>query len=550
VIEKPVTVQVEKQVAVEKQVIQTVVVAPTAIPTLAPRSLPADAADDQVLRIALEGGLGAGYVPGYAPEERFSSMIYMSLLTFDENLDVQPWLCDKWEANADASVFTMHIDTRARWSDGVPCTAPQAKAWWDWLNLPDQKMQRFTQFDPVKGFKEMASGVAETIEGIEALDDFNLQFTLIRKEGFFPARMALRESAFGRVELFEGKDKADWPNLWERVEQQPVNGPFKPLYIEPEPGAIYRWVQNDNWWGDKRPYIKRIEGTTLRDQQTMLLMFENDELDLTMFISGGPAAVLRKSQPDVFLTIPSAGYNNMILDVTKEPMDDINLRLALLHVIDWEKMAEVAFEGQNPALPGGNLYVEGLPCREDGYLPYSFNVGKAKDYLAKSKYGPTGDKVPKIRVSTAGSDPARIRAAQIVQEYWRVHLGIENVEIKNVESEFGAEASTIQVHTVSGGGALPNAAVWLNTHATERQYRNLDDPKLNAMAEQLLAMDPSNPTYCQLAQEGIRYFHELGTTIGTSRRRIQFQVKPWLKGVKVNNQGVLVNLLDMYIAKH
>ena len=73
---------------------------------------------------------------------------------------------------------------------------------------------------------------------------------------------------------------------------------------------------------------------------------------------------------------------------------------------------------------------------------------------------------------------------------------------------------------------------------------------VDAQAEQLLAMDPSNPTYCQLAQEGIRYFHELGTTIGTSRRRIQFQVKPWLKGVKVNNQGVLVNLLDMYIAKH
>ena len=41
----------------------------------------------------------------------------------DSDKDVEPGMAEKWEANADKSVWTFHLQKNAKWSDGAPFTA-------------------------------------------------------------------------------------------------------------------------------------------------------------------------------------------------------------------------------------------------------------------------------------------------------------------------------------------------------------------------------------------------------------------------------------------
>src|SRR6186997_1507654 len=41
----------------------------------------------------------------------------------ESDREVEPGVAERWEANADKSVWTFHLRKNARWSDGMPLTA-------------------------------------------------------------------------------------------------------------------------------------------------------------------------------------------------------------------------------------------------------------------------------------------------------------------------------------------------------------------------------------------------------------------------------------------
>ena len=49
---------------------------------------------------------------------------------------VAPYLVSSYEINDDATLYTLHIDPRAVWSDGSPVTASQIKAAWSGRLIP------------------------------------------------------------------------------------------------------------------------------------------------------------------------------------------------------------------------------------------------------------------------------------------------------------------------------------------------------------------------------------------------------------------------------
>jgi ABC-type transport system substrate-binding protein len=516
------------------------------------RAGPASAqADEQVLRVAVEGGrVGAtGFTPGTDIDRSITPFVFMTPLLLTKDNELVPWLATAFEANADNTVFTVHLDPRAVWSDGQPVTAQDFKAWYDWVARPDQQSAVFLVLDSVQGFAAVADGTAETIEGIVAVDDQTLEFHLIRPEGLFAERLAIPQAAVGRLEQYQGQALESW--IGENVSNLIVNGPFKPTALNPEPEGTYFWEQNPAWWGDTKPTITRIEGQTIRDFQTMLLLFQNEQIDMAFNLSGPPAVQLRAEQPEVFKLIPQGGFWAMYFDVTKEPVTDLNLRLALLHAIDWASLARVAWEGEQPPSDAGNLLSPGTPCRDDNYRPYPFDVTRAQEYLAQSSYG-TGENVPKIRVSTAGSDPPRQRAAQIVQEFWRVNLGIEDVEIRNVEEEFGAEQELIAVITASGGGNNPAQVLQFTGHSrglAAQEFTHLNVPELDEGIDAFLGMDPEDPAYCGEATRLITLLQDQAVVIPTAYIERYYQVQPWLKNAEVNQELTFYTLMDMRIER-
>jgi peptide/nickel transport system substrate-binding protein len=513
---------------------------------------PAAQTGDQVLHVAFEGGMGQGYVPGLDTDAMILPFAFMTPVLSDNANNIIPWLATSVQGNADNTVFTIQIDPRAIWSDDKPVTAQDLKSWYDWIAAPAQKSGAIALvFDPVQGFAEVNAGTAQSIEGIVVKDDHTLEYHLTRPEPFFPLRLARPYAAVGRLDQYQ----ADPVNVWQgdNAANLIVNGPFKVTAINPEPEGTYVWELNPKWWGDKKPTISRIEASTVRDFQTMLLLFQNGQIDMAYYLSGDPAVQLRKEKPDVFKTRPAYAYYCFDMDTTIAPLDDINVRQALLRSIDWEQLANVAWQGEMLPATAGQLMPPGMPCRDDSYQPYPFDVNAAKDYLSKSSY-PTGDEVPKIRVSTFGADPSRARAAAIVQEFWRTNLGIQDVEIKSVETEFGSEQNMIAIHTSSTGVPFPVPAVLLQAQGHSKslhaqRWTKLNLPEIDQGIDGLLKMDQNDPAYCPEVSRVLTLLQDQAATIPLAYIRASYQVQPWLMNVEVNVSHTFYTLLDMSIQK-
>lgn len=525
-----------------------------------------EASANQILRLVWEGGIARGPIPGLdGGPAGMGINVYMPLVIGDEQGNLHPGLAESWESNEDNTVWTYHINPNARWSDGKPVTAQDFVDWWNFVFHPDFR-EGWTPtyvFGPVLGMDEFGRGEADHIEGFVAIDDQTLQITLVRSEGWFPLRTSWQWSAPARVEQYKDLDysaaatnRDRWgvmSTVWlgEGCRNLITTGPFKCDFMEPEPGAVYKWVRNDDWWGAYKPILTRIEGTTLRDFQTMLLVFENGEVDAALQLSGPPAVLLRQSQPEVFVQRPSYAYAAQFIDTTKSPTDDVLLRKALLHAIDWASVSTVAWEGEMLPVTGGSPLPPTMPCYDADYAPYAFDPDLAKELLAQSNYGDPASG-EKIRILTAGSDPPRIRAAQIIQEMWRVNLGIENVEIKNAESEFVDGQGLVNMRVSSGGAPLPIPGLLLESlgHSRANAAQTVtfwSDPEVDQMIDDVLAMSTDDPAYCEAFYEAFDRVMDAAVVIPTTYYRSFIQVQPWTRNFEWGISGLIFD--DTFLAR-
>src|SRR3954463_9371305 len=92
---------------------------------------------------AIKGGTYATWQGGFPKSlnywlENSTSAREISGMLFEPLIDMHstqekpiPDLADSWTISDDKKTFTVHIDPRARWSDGQPVTAEDVRFYWD-----------------------------------------------------------------------------------------------------------------------------------------------------------------------------------------------------------------------------------------------------------------------------------------------------------------------------------------------------------------------------------------------------------------------------------
>lgn len=541
--------------------------APTAVPAATEAPAPSDgAAAEQVLRLAIDGGPGNGPVPGLDFGTAAGPMwTYMPIMVMTQEGELVPGLANKMFINPKQTQFVFKIDPEAVWSDGEEVTANQIKDWYEFIWHPARLAGPSAQnFSGIIGWTEFQDGTAKNLQGVIAVDAKTLRINLVNPGPTFKYAMATIYSAPGRVEQYVDSVKgveaipkeqyAAMSAVWggDNAANLIVNGPFKFERIAPEPEGVYNFVPNPNFWGVK-PRLTRIEVITMRDPQTMALMFEAADLDLA-FVTGPPAVKLRQQFPDTFKQKPVWGIWTMFFMTGRKPSDDLNLRKALLHAIEWEKVASVAWEGEQPSIENGQFIAPGVSCRDDAFAPYPFDLAKAKEYLALSKYGPEGKDVPRINLRMETDSP-RQRASQIIAEMWRVNLGIEDIVLEVQESAFTDGAEKIAIRSASAGGAFPLMHVfaknafksggWIATNGT--QYSS---PEWDEKIDKLDSMDPNSADYCPLASEFYKETVDQALLIPMGYIASWRQEQPWLQGYEESQTSFAYNMQNVWLKEH
>ena len=510
------------------------------------RQMPADAAEDQTIRYvtrgfgrlnpAAEGGFGRFII----------SHMWMPFFIRDTNHNLSPWLATGIDANDDQTVYTIHIHPDAIWNDGSPVLAQEAKVYWEYGLHPERcigcYLSRFTGFDLIEGAEAVINGEAEEVSGIVAVDDKTLEIRLKTADPLFLQRLALFDTGFVKVEDITGED-------FSATAETRVNGPFM-LQDWDVDEQKFEIVQNPNWWGDKQPLIERIIATPSADENISFIMWQNDEVDIVFFLTN----VREQVEKETFTVIPYATNLFYTFWAGVEPLDDINVRRALVHAVDWRPAISAAWEGTRDDRFMSSLLTPELQCyMENNWPDFGFDPELAREELAASKYGGP-ENLPKIRISTGGQSPNYIRTAEIMVEQWKNNLGITDVEIRpGWLDAWGQDAELVNVRRQSLGAILPDPPNFLAGHLanygdTERAGSAADDPELAEMIEALKGMSRDDPAFCDMVQEAEARMLGHYPIIPMIWDPYGYNVKPRIKNFSTNVDNNWASLLDIYVA--
>jgi ABC-type transport system substrate-binding protein len=509
----------------------------------APRTaLQGELAEDQTLRIASwalpsyirpqsEGG-----VLGMMTQNTFMSPFYE-----DEEGALVPGICTDWSVTEDGLVYSLTMNPEAKFSDGSAVTAADLKFSWEYLCYPETASWSSSLLaEPIVGYQDVVSGATKELAGLVAVDDATLQVTLSRPfTPFIQACTGYFASVVKRENVETGDD-------WDR---NPVCcGPYKLESWNEDSGEL-SWVTNEHWWGTA-PTIQRVEYRYVQDANTLSIMYDNDEVDL-LFPSDILAAQIKTGPHAAELhPIPQGGVYFFALNTSRPPMEDVNVRRALLLASDMGTIVRAVFQGG--ASPAFGLTSPTIPGYAD--LAPFFDPEGAKAALAASTYGSAAS-LPPISIRVGTNLVEYVRVAEALQQMWQDILGIETTISLRAQGE-DADDGISQVFRRSIGNLYSDpgvivSAIGLSTSSTMADAVKAANPELDALIIQ------ANSTPFEQLEDRVALFQQAEQIIMDQAYYIPinwveyyYVVKPWLSGLKTNPTQMLYTLPEMTITEH
>ena len=268
----------------------------------------------------------------YVQEQFILMNIFDSLLSISPEGELFPALATAWEPNADYSEFTFTLREDVTFHDGTPFTADAVKASFDHINS-DAVLE--------SGGKSLLQDHAyvETV----VVDDYTVTVKFGASYPLFlrdAARQWLSISSPAALDEF-GADYG----------RNPVGtGPFKFVQWDAQSQIVLERNDDYNWGpefaGHEGPaYLDQIVFRILPEAATRLTAFETGEiliageppaLDAIALAESGSAAIQTFAQPG----IPAI----LMINATKAPTDNVNVRKAMILAVNQEELAQTAFQ--------------------------------------------------------------------------------------------------------------------------------------------------------------------------------------------------------------
>ncbi|WP_407270125.1 ABC transporter substrate-binding protein [Radiobacillus sp. PE A8.2] len=307
-------------------------------------------------------------------------MIYDSLVIPDEELKMVGSLAKDWDLSEDGKTYTFHLNEGITWHDGEPFTAEDVAFTFTSIADPSYDAGAYWRVEPVVGAAEYHAGEADSVEGIEVIDQNTISFTT--KEAYAPFISGLFIGVLPKHILGDVP-----PGEWEKHDsnRNPIGtGPFE--FVEWKTGQYIEVAKNEDYF--KEP--AKLDSIFVRfgDANSMLASFMSKEIDITAVPVSEVQSVSSLDYSELItqstLSVYYVGFN-----ARNEHFGDKLVRQALAHAVD--KNAIVA------SILGeyGTISDDVFPSKHWSHNPdlptYEFDTATAESLLEEAGYAKNGD---------------------------------------------------------------------------------------------------------------------------------------------------------------
>ena len=324
---------------------------------------------------------------------RLAAPIIETLLRFDKEGMLTPWLAEKWQVADDKKSVTFHIRKGVKFHDGTDLNAETAR----W-NLERYRVSKNSEL--------------KSVSAIEVIDEYTVRLTLSKWSSTLMNSFAQQAGMMISPTAFEKKGP-------DKIKKDPVaTGPFR--FKEWNRGVNLTLEKFDGYWQKGKPYLDAIEYVIIKTPMTRNAALKAGEVDGVMIVEFQFLKELVDSGK--FYTL-APGLSNILICYVGDsanpdsPWSDIRVRQAFSHAINGAELVETINQGYGEAI---NQYATKASW---GFNPnvkgYPYDPAKAKKLLAEAGYG----KGLKITMNCPAWGSYRY-APPAIQEYLR-KVGIE-----------------------------------------------------------------------------------------------------------------------------
>lgn len=260
----------------------------------------------------------------------FDQLVDLDLVT----LEPAPGIADSWDISEDALTYTFHLNPGATFSDGTPLTSADIEFTMMAMVTPEVASPHYDYYIQIVGARDYYDGNADTVEGIEIIDDHTIAVTLNEPNAAWLATLITCRPL--PKHLLEGKDLVN-----DEFFQAPIGaGPF--AFDSWEIGQQYRAIRNPHYFREGQPYLDEYTHLVRADAQTLVLEFQTNSVDASAFVSPLNVAEV-EAVGDYMIEVKPPGYdvNGWNFGAgNNEALADPRVRRAIALAIDAETFVE------------------------------------------------------------------------------------------------------------------------------------------------------------------------------------------------------------------
>lgn len=349
------------------------------------------------------------------------------LVTEGADGKLQPGVAEKWDISADGKVYTFHLRSDSKWSDGSPVTAD------DFVYAYRRALAPATASDyafilwPIDGAEAFSKGEQQDPAqiGVKAVNPQTLEIRLKAPTPYFLG-LLMHHMAYPVPQKVVEKAGKDWL----KPENILCNGAY--CLSEWVPQSHVKLVKNPHYRDARDISIDTVHYIPTEDQNTELKRYRAGELDITYDVPADQIKSVREEMAESFRSTPYIGTYYYALNLQNPPFkDNPKLRRALSLALDRDILTgKITQSDEIPAwgwVPAVSDYTQ--QSMEEKALDKTARTALAKQLYAESGY--SDDKPLELEILYNTSDNNK-KLAIAVAAMWKQTLGVK-ASLRNEE---------------------------------------------------------------------------------------------------------------------